>query len=844
MTGQPPNPELDEALVELQQYLSDAVAPLIVADSVQLLMKYPPEVVANAIRSWTGAQYRRGAGAAVPVSDYLYHTLKKIHMMAEFHLVPREPLEVYLAGLRPLILALCPAEDRAMLVENLGRLGEAPASISQAQTIFRQAPTEGSGPRASASGAAQGAPGAPGGVATADDAIRGLHRFGLLLERLESQGGLLPAGAAAAGPGVPVSAGANEALAFAARSSQSGRELEAHLARLKELGLDAGTDSVFRALSQTLPGWVMPSMPAGAGAAPVPESGALGAMRRIITDSEDPVETGRRFQEMVKAGIERFNEGSLPQAVSMLELAERLTSEKKVDAGTVELVRRRLGESLDGEWLRKFAEKPDQHALLRKVLQFFLTLRVDGLLEELRHEQKRDRRRLILALLEIHGADARTAAFEELSRVPSTAVDEEEWFLRRNLVYLLRRIPKSSDASAEEESDVVLRHAQLGLPLLLVKESVATLAQYKDERAEQGLTQLLFELEAMLGEPEGAPYEAKDLRALLDRVAATLGKLPAPRARRALIEHAGKKQPQLGDTMARISELGGQDMSEDTETVDQLLALLKANLPFKLLGMTLRQNDQSLVRIVEALSATPSPAVRRALEEVVSRFGGQDVGRAAQKALAGFDRPKPAAAPAGAAQATSAAVAEGPAASLQGDLEVFGLPALLQSLAESSASGSLTLRGPKGGDVAASLVLRGGKLTEMRRGHLTGEDAFYQLLERPVQGQFAFVKGAPPETPGATPREILPLILEAMRRYDEFQEAAVLVPDTVFLERTDKEATPFPGEKDGSFLQALWERASQGATPLDCEAVVASDSYRIRRVLAHWVERGALKIKK
>jgi hypothetical protein len=172
------------------------------------------------------------------------------------------------------------------------------------------------------------------------------------------------------------------------------------------------------------------------------------------------------------------------------------------------------------------------------------------------------------------------------------------------------------------------------------------------------------------------------------------------------------------------------------------------------------------------------------------------------------------------------------------------LPALLQSLAESSASGSLTLRGPKGGDVAASLVLRGGKLTEMRRGHLTGEDAFYQLLERPVQGQFAFVKGAPPETPGATPREILPLILEAMRRYDEFQEAAVLVPDTVFLERTDKEATPFPGEKDGSFLQALWERASQGATPLDCEAVVASDSYRIRRVLAHWVERGALKIKK
>jgi hypothetical protein len=852
MSGQPPNPELDEALIELHQYLSDAVAPLIVADSVQLLMKYPPEVVANAIRAWTGAQYRRGAAAAVPVSDYLFHTLKKIHMMAEFHLVPREPLEVYLAGLRPLILALCPQEDRAMLLENLGRLGEAPASISQAQNIFRQAPTEGSGPRASAlagGGGASVAGGSSSGdaFAVSDNAARGLHRFSLLLERLEAQGGLAGGGAPApTGSGVRAasplpSAGANEALAFAARSSQSGPELEAYLARLKAMGLEAGTDNIFRALAQTLPGWVMPALPAAPGAAPAPapETGALGAMRRIITDAEDPAETGRRFQQMVKAGIERFNEGSLPQAVSMLELAERLTTEKRVDVGTVELVRRKLGETLDQEQLKKFTERPEQHAQLRPVLQFFTEMRPEGLLEELRREQKRDRRRLILALLEVHGAPTRSAAFEGLSRVPGTAVGEEEWFYRRNLVYLLRRIPRTPEASFEDESDVVLRHAQLGLPLLLVKESVATLAQYKDERVEQGLTQLLFELEAMLGQQEKAPYEPKDLRALLDRVAATLGKLPAPRARRALIEHAGKKQPLLGDTMARIAELSGQDMSEDTETVDQLLALLKANLPFKLLGMTLRQNDQSLVRVIEALSGTPSAAVRRALEEVVSRLEGQDAGKAASKALAGFDKPKPAAA---AAAVTEAGVAAAAAPSLQGDLEVFGLPSLLQSLAESSLSGSLILRGPKGGEVFASLTMREGKLTDIQRGHLRGDDAFYQLLERPLPGQFAFVKGAPAEKPGQTPREILPLTLEAMRRYDEFQEAAALVPDTVFFERTEVRATPHPSEKDGSFLQALWERASQGATPLDCEAAVASDSYRIRRALAHWVEQGALKI--
>ena len=96
MTGQTPDPELQEALVEFQQYLSDSLPPLVVADSVQLLAKYPPEAILPTLRAWTAAQYRSGAGSAVPISDYLFHALKKIHMMAEFKLVGREPMEAYL----------------------------------------------------------------------------------------------------------------------------------------------------------------------------------------------------------------------------------------------------------------------------------------------------------------------------------------------------------------------------------------------------------------------------------------------------------------------------------------------------------------------------------------------------------------------------------------------------------------------------------------------------------------------------------------------------------------------------------------------------------------------------
>jgi Domain of unknown function (DUF4388) len=899
MSSQPPNRELEEAVLELQQYLSDSVPPLVVADSMQILMKYPPQAVMPTIRAWTSAQYR-GGGSSVPVSDYLFHALKKIHMMGEFKLVAQEPLAAYIETLKPVVLSFCPEEDREMLRENLGRLGETAgaSTASQVQTIFRQ---EGSGTAATASasaaraagsgkaaGAGPGTGAGAGGTSSSSDAgvageaLQGIRRFSMLLERLEARGAFAAAGgpsgapasagvgAAVAGPaGVAVAAGgavapganlsaASQALAFAARNSHSGAELEQNLARLKEMGLETGTQTVFQALSQSLPGWVVPMIPAapGAVAGPAMEPGALGAMRRIITEAEDPVEAGKRFHEMVKTGVERFNEGSLPQAVQMFELAERLVSERKVDAGTAEIARRKLGESLDWDQLKKFGEQADQHALLRKVLRFFTDLTPEGILEALPGEPKRDRRRLMLLLLEVHGAPARTAAFERLTHSLGPAVGEEEWFFRRNLLYVLRRIPRTPDGPAfDSEIDVVLQHARLGLPLLVVKEAIAALGQLKDEKTELGLSQLMADLEGTLIKPGDAPlYEAKDLRGLLDRVAATLARLPSRPARRALVEHAQKKQVQLGDTMERLAELGSQNLSEDAETLDQLLALIKANLPFKLLGMTLRQNDQNLVHLIEALSGTPSPAVRKSFEDIVERFKGQEAGRSAARALAAFDRPATAsqalrAATSGtftaldartpAAPSSEEPAAE-PAASLQGDLAVFGLPALLQSLGDSSATGTLTLRPPKGGEAFGLITLREGKLVVIQRGRLRGEDAFYQLFERPTPGQFAFVKGAVAGAEGS-PREILPLTLEAMRRYDELQEAAALVPDAMGLEITGTRPTAHPNEKDGGFLKVLWDRVRQGGTASEIEQAVPSDSYRIRRVLAHWLEEGSVR---
>ena len=45
------------------------------------------------------------------------------------------------------------------------------------------------------------------------------------------------------------------------------------------------------------------------------------------------------------------------------------------------------------------------------------------------------------------------------------------------------------------------------------------------------------------------------------------------------------------------------------------------------------------------------------------------------------------------------------------------------------------------------------------------------------------------------------------------------------------------------FIRELWTRVKGGATPRQCEEAIATDSYRVRALLAHWLTSGALEIR-
>jgi hypothetical protein len=318
------------------------------------------------------------------------------------------------------------------------------------------------------------------------------------------------------------------------------------------------------------------------------------------------------------------------------------------------------------------------------------------------------------------------------------------------------------------------------------------------------------------------------MRAALDRIAAALARFGSVGAHKALIDHAFKKTSEYGSTMARLAEFAGQDLSNDDEAVKRLLEALRAAAPFKLFGLTLHQSYEGVLYLVQALSSTPADPVKKIFEELVKKFPDQEFAKVAGKALQTFALGRP----------TSEAVETG---SLAGDLSLFGVPALVQSLAEAQVSGTLTLKSPKG-ESFATVVLRQGKLKTCQAGKIFGDEAFFQLLERPLPGSFLLVRQPEGvrETQVGALKDILPLTLEGLRRYDEFQLASAVVADDMLLKPADVKPTAHKDEKDGTLVKDLWTAMSPGATPRQAEAAVAADSYRIRRMLVHWLEQGSL----
>jgi hypothetical protein len=813
----PAQADLQEALYELRQYLSDRLAPLMAVDSISLLVGLPARLMADEVAAWSAAQ-AQVQGPRAPFSDYLFHAVRKIHLMDEFHLIPTEELEAFLADLVPAVLEHCPQDQREGLKAALGKIGQArPTKQDRVEILYRQG-----------DGGEMEAPSSGPPTATVAEALSGavqdLRRLPLILERLERVPAAPGASAAGTPEAIPRTALLAEALLEAALGSKNGAELDSYLEHIRQRGGALRTEEMFRVLGQSLSGWLLP---AGAGAPALPEGVQVDAMRRLIAYPKDPAESARRFREMVHAATDQFNEGALGRAVKMFALAEQMIAEGKVMAHFVEPMVTSGHEYLNPDRLKKVADSPDKHPYLRPVLRFFKALSPEKLLDQLQEEARRDRRRLLLTLMEVHGEAGRAAAYARLVADPEGT--RTDVYLLRNVVSLLRTIPRTDDVASAQDVEIahVASLLRPGVPLLLMKEVFQYLGQARHSRAEKALLDFLSGIEATLAPQHLDPEDREALLIQADRVCSALARSGTPAARTALVEHALKRTTAFGDTLARLADLGRQDLSGTPQIVARLIEAIRADLPRGVLSRLVPTREADLRRLVAALSSTPSREVRELFATLGERFPNDGFGREARLALAAFDAPPRApAAP----------------ASLSGDLDLFGLPTLLQSLADTKRTGTLTLLDREGKPVA-TLNLDRGQLRGGRLGHLSGRAALFEAIEQPFQGTFAFVSrtdmgGEPPD-----PEPVMHLVLEGVQRHDQLQRGRTLVPDDAALAATGKSPSTVPNEPDYDLVVKLWQKACAGQTPGHCAAELPFDAFRIWNALAHWVEEGALALK-
>ncbi|HSL83269.1 MAG TPA: DUF4388 domain-containing protein [Thermoanaerobaculia bacterium] len=813
--------ELRESLDDLREYLADQIPPLLAADGIGLLVARAPDALTDQVERWVSLHHQ-ARRSTVRFADLAFHALRKLFLLGELALIPKQDLAAYLRSLVESLAPHCAPEDRELFRTSLERLRSGPPELSAGAL------------RAGGALTSQ-APGieAPGDDPASGELARELRHFSLLLGRVKAPGGGAAPGAPRPAPGEDLVAAL---LSAAASSARDPTELGKYLQHLQQLGV-VGADpaDAVRRLTRALPAWA----PAEA-----PEPETLGssarAIHRLVDLAGEPMQRLARFEEVVGAIVEEANSGSLARAVALVQVASRLLADQRVPAADAEMARGRAGQSLDTERLRSFALDPRHHPQLRQLMAFFPGFRPEGLLVSLEDQPDRALRRLYMTLIEVHGPAARSAILERLEGALADSRDVA-WFWQRNLVYLLHRIPCPPDELEERELEYVLAFSELGHHPRVVGEAVTRLGQIPHERAEGALGARFREVEAGIesgGLPGVGLEDLKRLRALLESLLLRGG---SDTARRTVVQAALRRLREAGDGGA-LAELRKVDLSGDPALVDELLQALREALPRKLLGVTLRRNDEVITGIVQGLSSTPTPPVLRLLEELAHGYPREPFGLEAGRALAAFAAPPAPDAGTDAAQETTAPAA--PAAQrMEGDLRLFGLPNLLQSLSQNELSGTLTLRDDRGAIVAV-LELREGDLVSCSTSRLQGEEAFYQILERQAGTSFVLEGGEREARAGGAggmkPQGILRLLMEGMRRHDEYQRARALVPDPAVLVPAGPKPTALPGETDGVFVRDLWTQVKGGATAAACEEALPTDPYRIRTLLAHWLAEGAV----
>ena len=188
------------------------------------------------------------------------------------------------------------------------------------------------------------------------------------------------------------------------------------------------------------------------------------------------------------------------------------------------------------------------------------------------------------------------------------------------------------------------------------------------------------------------------------------------------------------------------------------------------------------------------------------------------------------------------ATASAAVAGHSGELDPYGLPALLHRLAQGKANGTLNLLPREGGGAPATIGLSHGRAGERALGAPGGGGGRLPALRAAVRRQLRLRRRGDSARRRRRSPDLPSLVKEGVRRARELQRTSAVVPEELPLEATGAAPGTVVDEPDYDLIVALWEKACARVSVRQMEAELAADAFRVHRPLAQWLEEGALRI--
>jgi CRP-like cAMP-binding protein len=176
---------------------------------------------------------------------------------------------------------------------------------------------------------------------------------------------------------------------------------------------------------------------------------------------------------------------------------------------------------------------------------------------------------------------------------------------------------------------------------------------------------------------------------------------------------------------------------------------------------------------------------------------------------------------------------------LQGNLQYFDLPTMVQTLISSNQNGVMTLS--VGGRSIATLSFQSGNIFRASYGHRSGDEAVHHLFQVPPAADFRFSSrehGRTSPDPGIT-IPAMALMMDSARLQDELDllKEKLPPPDTgLTRSRETKDWTPLAERQDEDTAKSLWSRLEGPVTVRQLMDESASCHYHAARALIALLE--------